>query len=388
MVNANNDTELLQALKDYTTSVDWAAEEDHFDTCEYVGAAFQALAAGVPEEEERELLGKVLARTCHQSDALPVILKLIYPLLILCKTGKLHYRAEVMEFMIDIAERHLYLRYRLLGLKPIKLDFIGDVYTTAAETEASINKREVYYNEIRKHTDLILGIIKDKNPAVSALAVKLYLLTLYVETAETAVEKIVAVRELMASMREAAMENLLIGAAVILQQRVAQLPESLIASVTPGHYLSIARLFNTPTTEDVAEGHILLQSQEHHYNMHPWADGYMATIACAGVLSHGQGRKEEIDAVLQAIKFQKNHSKRYPAGGPQWLPHQIMAEYLMVRFFPEHWASLTKVPRASLNDTQQYILQKLSRETGIFTCLQSYMGLPADEEALKDWLPE
>ncbi|WP_343745618.1 hypothetical protein [Chitinophaga sp.] len=385
MANVNNDTALLQSLKDYVASVDWAAEEDHFDTCEYIGEAFEALAAGVPEEEEQQLLGEILAKTYHQFHALPVILKLVYPLLVLTKTRKLHYRAEVLEFFTDIAEKHLYLRYRLLGLKPIKLDFIGDVYTTKEQTDASINKRLEYYDEIRKHADLIRDIITDENPAVSALAVKLYLLALYVETPEAALEKIVAIRELIAARGDAALENLLIGSAIVLQQRVAQLPESL---VIPGHYLNIARLFVTPTTEDVVEGELLLQSQEQQYDSHPWADGYLAAMACAGVLLHERESKEEIDVILQAIKFQRNHSKKYPTDGPRWLPHQIMAEYLVARFFSEHWASLTKVAWDSLSENQQYILRKLSREMGIYTYLQSYMGLPAEKEEMKEWLPQ
>lgn len=388
MANADNNTALLQALKDYTASVDWAAEEDHFGTCEYIGDAFQALAAGASKDEERKLLGELLSRTYHQGDVLPVMVKLIYPLLVLCKTGKLYDRAAVMAFMTDIAEKHLYLRYRLLGLKPMRLAFTGDVYTTTVAADAGINKRKAYYDETRRHTSLIQEVIADEDPVVSTLAVKLYLLTLYVESPGTAVEKMTAIRELIAARNEAAQENLLIGAAIVLQQRVEQLPESLIASVTPGPYLSVARLFNTPTTEDVAEGHILLQSHEWKYDMHPWADGYIAAIACAGILSHTKGGKEEIDAVLQAVRFQRNHSKKHPAEGAQWLPHEIMAEYLMVRFFAEHWASPVKVPWASLNDTQQYIFRELSCETGIFTYLHSYMGLPAAKEALKEWLPQ
>lgn len=382
MASVNNDPEQLQALTQYIASIDWAAEKDHFDTCAYIGDALKALVAGMPVAGEQALLAELLARTYHQSHVTPVLLKLIYPLLVLCKTGKLHYRAEVMELMIDIAEKHLYLRYHLLGLKPVKLDFIGDVYTTPAQTAAGINKRKAYYDEIRKHAELIQDIIIDKEPTVSALAVKLYLLTLYVDVPEEAVEKMVAVRELIAPMSEAAQENLLIGAAIVLQQRVEQLPESLIAGVTPGPYLSIARLFNMPATEDVEEGEILLQSQEQSYKMHPWADGYLAAMACAGVLSHSRETKAGIDVVLEAIRFQRNHSKKYPAEGPHWQPYQIMAEYLIARFFPDHWASPTKLSWDSLHDTQQYILNILSREMGIFTYLQSYMGLPAEKAEL------
>ncbi|MBC9934468.1 hypothetical protein [Chitinophaga qingshengii] len=384
----NNEEESLQALTAYLASVDWSAEEDHFDSGEYIGVTLSALATGVSREEEKSLLGELLARTYHQSHAIPVILKLVYPLLLLCKTGKLQFRAEVLEFLTDIAEKHLYLRYRLLGLKPVKVDFIGDVYTTTEQAEASINKRRIYYEEICRHTTLIQDIITDKMPAVSTLAVKLYLLCLYENTPEDILQKIITVRELIAAKGEAAEENLLTGSAIILQQSAAQLPESLVASVTPGHYLSIARVFNAATTEDVVDAEILLQSSVQEYTTHPWADGYLAVLACAALLKHNREQRDGIDAILRAIRFQRNHAKKYTAGGPHWLPHQLMAEYLVARFFGDYWASLTKVPWEALSSLQQYILQKLSGEMGIYTYLQSYLGLPAEKESWRAWMPQ
>src|SRR5687768_9813307 len=92
-------------LLDYINTVDWENEEDWFGDCLYVKEYLLEMYNGVSKETEEDYLGEIIAKIYHQEGVLPVLKKIIYPLIHLLSADRIHHKTEVIELIIDIQEK-------------------------------------------------------------------------------------------------------------------------------------------------------------------------------------------------------------------------------------------------------------------------------------------
>jgi hypothetical protein len=165
------------AFHRYLTSTKWQAYEDAFDTAEYIPGMLLELHGGTGVEEET--LGELFSRIYYQERLTTAIQVTIRPLLMLCILNKIHSKDAVLELLLDIEQRYLYLK-GVIGVMPSTYAYFGEVHNDEQAAAASIEIGErPYYELIQQQRDLLIILFNDQPTLIRNLAIKAYGLTAF-----------------------------------------------------------------------------------------------------------------------------------------------------------------------------------------------------------------
>ncbi len=133
-------------LLQYLDTVNWQQYTDYYTDCAYIPVSLREIVASDDEEEEEEKLGAILSNIYHQSMAMPVTEKLIYPLLLLTKIKDRGYTAWILDFLLVLQTDYLN-SIGFAGTLPVRVGFSDQEDTD--QTDKHI------YQEITRQTPLL-----------------------------------------------------------------------------------------------------------------------------------------------------------------------------------------------------------------------------------------
>ena len=377
MAVANNNFEA--AFQEYLASTEWAAYEDPFDTAEYIPEMLLELHGGVDTEREGEILGELFSRIYYQERLTTAIQVTIRPLLMLCILDKIQAKDVVLELLLDIEQRYLYLK-GVIGVMPAKYAYLGDVYDSEQEAAASIEIGEKpYYELIQQQRDLLVALFNNQPPLIRNLAIKAYGLSALPTYAAGPALDISLLQQQVSDDITAGNTLVALGMAARLNSLQLLIPVALPAEHQYQQHIAVAEgLAGVAGPATIA----LLKQIEvdpADYNLLPWYRGDLQLLALAGLANSIKQDATITDYLFDVIRQLKKKPVSIPP--TELKTYQVAAEFLAAAHFSSLVPAAHKRGNDELSPEQLTVVRKLSGELKIITNIQVVAGLP---ESIKE----
>jgi hypothetical protein len=369
---ANNHLE--SAFHQYLETTEWAAYEDHYDTAEYIPAMLLELYGGVDPGEEDEILGELFSRIYHQEGLSTAIQVTIHPLLLLCALHKIQAKELVLEFILEIEQRYLYLK-GVIGVTPSKYAYLGEVYDSDEAAAKAIEKGEKpYYELIQQQRELLALLFKNQDPLVQNLAIKAYGLTALPTKAEAPALHLDPLLQQLDDENTVGNTLVVLGMVAQLSKQEPLIPETLQARDKYQQHIAVGEgLAGTagPGTLGILKK---IDTGIPNYNLLPWYRGDLQLLALAALANSSKNDQAVTDYLVDQIRKLKKQPVSIPP--TEWKTYQVAAEFLAAAYFSSLVPAGHKRGNDELSPQQLAIVRKLSAELKIITHVQALAGLP------------
>lgn len=381
MAVANNDFEA--AFQEHLVSTEWVAYEDPFDTAEFIPEMLLELHSGVEAEGEEEILGELFSRIYYQERLTTAIQVTIRPLLLLCILDKIQSKDLVLELLLDIEQRYLYLK-GVIGVMPAKYAYLGDVYDSEQEAATSIEIGEKpYYELIQQQRDLLVALFSNQPPLIRNLAIKAYGLSALPTNAEMPALDISLLQQQVNDDITAGNALVALGMAARLSGQQLLIPAALPAGHRYQQHIAVAEgLASVAGPETIA---LLkqIEADPADYNLLPWYRGDLQLLALAGLANSIKRDASITDYLFDVIRQLKKKPVSIPP--TELKTYQVVAEFLAASYFSSLVPAAHKRGNEELTPEQLMVVKKLSGELKIITNIQVVAGLPESIKAVNSF---
>lgn len=372
MAVANNDFEA--AFQEYLASTEWASYEDPFDTAEYIPEMLLELHGGADMEKEEEILGELFSRIYYQERLTTAIQVTIRPLLLLCILDKIRAKEVVLELMLDIEQRYLYLK-GVIGVMPAKYAYLGDVYDSEQEAATSIEIGEKpYYELIQQQRDLLVVLFNNQPLLVRNLAIKAYGLSALPAYAEVPALDTGLLLQQLKDDHTAGNALVALGMAARLSGQRLLIPASLSANHQYQQHIAVAEGLAGAANPATIALLKQIKADSADYNLLPWYRGDLQLLALAALANSIPHDPSITEYLLEVIRQLKKQPVSIPPG--ELKTYQVVAEFLAAAYFSSLVPAAHKRGNDELTPEQLAVVKKLSGELKIITSIQVVAGLP------------
>lgn len=381
MAVANNDFEA--AFQEHLVSTEWVAYEDPFDTAEYIPEMLLELHSGVEAEGEEEILGELFSRIYYQERLTTAIQVTIRPLLLLCILDKIQSKDLVLELLLDIEQRYLYLK-GVIGVMPAKYAYLGDVYDSEQEAATSIEIGEKpYYELIQQQRDLLVALFINQPPLIRNLAIKAYgLSALPTDAAGTALDVSLLQQQINDDIT-AGNTLVALGMAARLSGQPLLIPAALPADHQYQQHIAVAEGLAGVTGPETIALLKQIEADPADYNLLPWYRGDLQLLALAGLANSIKQDASITDYLFDVIRQLKKKPVSIPP--TELKTYQVAAEFLAASYFSSLVPAAHKRGNEELTPEQLMVVKKLSGELKIITNIQVVAGLPESIKAVNSF---
>lgn len=381
MAVANNDFEA--AFQEYLVSTEWVSYEDPFDTAEYIPEMLLELQGGVEAEREEEILGELFSRIYYQERLTTAIQVTIRPLLLLCVLDKIQSKDLVLELLLDIEQRYLYLK-GVIGVMPAKYAYLGEVYDSEQEAATSIEIGEKpYYELIQQQRDLLVALFSNQPPLIRNLAIKAYGLSALPANGEApALDTNLLLRQ-VSDDTTAGNTLVALGMVARLSGQPLLIPEALPAGHQYQQHITVAEgLAGAASPETIA---LLKQikADSADYNLLPWYRGDLQLLALAALANSINNDPSITGYLFEVIRQLKKQPVSIPP--TELMTYEVAAEFLAAAYFSSLVPAAHKRGNDELTPEQLAVVKKLSGELKIITNIQVVAGLPESIKAVNSF---
>lgn len=381
MAVANNDLEA--AFQEYLASTEWASYEDPFDTAEYIPEMLLELQGGVEAEREEEILGELFSRIYYQERLTTAIQVTIRPLLLLCILDKIHSKDLVLELLLDIEQRYLYLK-GVIGVMPAKYAYLGEVYDSEQEAATSIEIGEKpYYELIQQQRDLLVALFSNQPPLIRNLAIKAYGLSALPTNTEAPALDTHLLLQQVGDDTTAGNTLVALGMVARLSGQPLLIPETLAAGHQYQQHITVAEgLAGAASPETIA---LLKQIKADNadYNLLPWYRGDLQLLALAALANSINNDPSITGYLFEVIRQLKKQPVSIPP--TELMTYEVAAEFLAAAYFSSLVPAAHKRGNDELTPEQLAVVKKLSGELKIITNIQVVAGLPESIKAVNSF---
>ncbi|NII28431.1 hypothetical protein HB364_25335 [Pseudoflavitalea sp. X16] len=381
MAVANNDFEA--AFQEYLASTEWASYEDPFDTAEYIPEMLLELHGGVEAEREEEILGELFSRIYYQERLTTAIQVTIRPLLLLCILDKIQSKDLVLELLLDIEQRYLYLK-GVIGVMPAKYAYLGEVYDSEQEAATSIEIGEKpYYELIQQQRDLLVVLFSNQSPLIRNLAIKAYGLSALTANREAPALDTHLLLQQVSNDTTAGNTLVALGMVARLSGQPLLIPAALPAGRQYQQHIAVAEgLAGTASPETIA---LLkqIEADPADYNLLPWYRGDLQLLALAGLANSIKNDPSITGYLFEVIRQLKKQPVSIPP--TELKTYEVAAEFLASAYFSSLVPAAHKRGNEELTPEQLAVVKKLSGELKIITNIQVVAGLPESIKAVNSF---
>lgn len=381
MAVANNDFEA--AFQECLASTEWASYEDPFDTAEYIPEMLLELHSGVAVEREEEILGELFSRIYYQERLTTAIQVTIRPLLLLCILDKIQSRDLVLELLLDIEQRYLYLK-GVIGVMPAKFAYLGDVYDSEQEAATSIEIGEKpYYELIQQQRDLLVALFSNQLPLIRNLAIKAYGLSALPANGEAPPLDTHLLLQQVSDDITAGNTLVALGMVSRLSGQPLMIPETLPAGHPYQQHITVAEgLAGTASPETIVTLK-QIKTDSADYNLLPWYRGDLQLLALAALANSINSDPSITGYLFDVIRQLKKQPVSIPP--TELKTYEVVAEFLAAAYFSSLVPAAHKRGNEELTPEQLAVVKKLSGELKIITNIQVVAGLPANIKAVNSF---
>jgi hypothetical protein len=381
MAVANNDLEA--AFQEYLASTEWASYEDPFDTAEYIPEMLLELQGGVEAEREEEILGELFSRIYYQERLTTAIQVTLRPLLLLCILDKIQSKDLVLELLLDIEQRYLYLK-GVIGVMPAKYAYLGEVYDSEQEAATSIEIGEKpYYELIQQQRDLLVALFSNQSPLIRNLAIKAYGLSALPTNTEAPALDTHLLLQQVGDDTTAGNTLVALGMVARLSGQPLLIPETLAAGHQYQQHITVAEgLAGAASPETIA---LLKQIKADNadYNLLPWYRGDLQLLALAALANSINNDPSITGYLFEVIRQLKKQPVSIPP--TELMTYEVAAEFLAAAYFSSLVPAAHKRGNDELTPEQLAVVKKLSGELKIITNIQVVAGLPESIKAVNSF---
>lgn len=370
------------AFQQYLDTTPWDQYEDHYDTAEYVPELLEQLNSGqLGDDEEKQLLGELLARMYQQESLSNAIQVVIYPLLLLCIMDKIRAKAFVLEFILEIEQRYLYLK-GVIGVLPYRYAYVGEVFVGDEVAARAVEEGEKpYYEAVVALREWITALFSDKDTLVQNLAIKIYGLTAF-PTGDSSWEAGPLLPQLN---KEHTVANTIIvlGLVARLSGAPLRMPDDIAGVASYQPYIAVSKGL-AGEADDVS---LLMQEgggASPDYTVLPWFNGDLSLLSLAALANNTSASSGVVDYYMEQLRALKTQPQTIY--GFEWKTYEVAAEFIAAAYFVALVPAGHKRTVSELSETQISLLKKLSAELKIITSMQTVAGLPESIKEVNQFL--